>query len=109
MCAVLGGRTSYLNRAESGRRLNLGLGRKTPKSANGGDIGGWDGDLMAFWADRCNSEQRYADPPKFARNALIALDGTLSVAQAYLSPSVVRARPWPPGALASHGKRERGA
>ncbi|MCX3060396.1 glycoside hydrolase domain-containing protein [Streptomyces beihaiensis] len=40
------------------------------KSANGGDVGGWAGDLMTFWADWRNSEQKYADPLKFAHDKL---------------------------------------
>ncbi|MFF4360303.1 glycoside hydrolase domain-containing protein [Streptomyces sp. NPDC001604] len=40
------------------------------KSANGGDVGGWAGDLMTFWADWRNSEQQYADPLKFAHDKL---------------------------------------
>ncbi len=47
------------------------------KSANGGDVGGWAGDLMTFWADWRNSEQQYADPLKFAHDKL-AVPGVAS-------------------------------
>ncbi|WP_030897588.1 glycoside hydrolase domain-containing protein [Streptomyces sp. NRRL F-5126] len=47
------------------------------KSANGGDIGGWAGDLMTFWTDWRNSEQQYADPLQFAHDKL-AVPGVVS-------------------------------
>ncbi|MFF0855366.1 glycoside hydrolase domain-containing protein [Streptomyces sp. NPDC003280] len=47
------------------------------KSANGGDVGGWAGDLMTFWADWRNSEQEYADPLQFA-HAKLAVPGVNS-------------------------------
>jgi hypothetical protein len=40
------------------------------KSANGGDVGGWAGDLMTFWADWRNSEEQYSDPLQFAHDKL---------------------------------------
>ncbi|RNG35351.1 glycoside hydrolase domain-containing protein [Streptomyces botrytidirepellens] len=40
------------------------------KAANGGDVGGWAGDLMTFWADWRNSEEDYADPLQFAHDKL---------------------------------------
>ncbi|MFC1230247.1 MULTISPECIES: glycoside hydrolase domain-containing protein [Streptomyces] len=40
------------------------------KAANGGDVGGWAGDLMTFWADWRNSEEEYADPLQFSHDKL---------------------------------------
>ncbi|GAA1359411.1 glycoside hydrolase domain-containing protein [Streptomyces beijiangensis] len=39
-------------------------------AANGGDVGGWAGDVMTFWADWRNSEEQYADPLQFAHDKL---------------------------------------
>ncbi|MGW5423990.1 glycoside hydrolase domain-containing protein [Streptomyces sp. NPDC003943] len=47
------------------------------KSANGGDVGGWAGDLMTFWTDWRNSEQQYADPLAFA-HAKLGVPGVAS-------------------------------
>ncbi|WP_260635202.1 glycoside hydrolase domain-containing protein [Streptomyces angustmyceticus] len=47
------------------------------KAANGGDVGGWAGDLMTFWADWRNSEQSYANPWQFAHDRL-AVPGVAS-------------------------------
>ena len=47
------------------------------KAANGGDVGGWAGDLMTFWADWRNSEEQYADPLQFAHDRL-AVPGVAS-------------------------------
>jgi hypothetical protein len=47
------------------------------KAANGGDVGGWAGDLMTFWADWRNSEAQYADPLQFAHDRL-AVPGVAS-------------------------------
>ncbi|GHH84689.1 hypothetical protein GCM10018793_49820 [Streptomyces sulfonofaciens] len=46
-------------------------------TANGGDVGGWAGDLMTFWADWRNSEEQYADPLQFAHDKL-AVPGVAS-------------------------------
>ncbi|MCW7988172.1 hypothetical protein XF35_23605 [Streptomyces platensis subsp. clarensis] len=47
------------------------------KAANGGDVGGWAGDLMTFWADWRNSEEQYANPLQFA-HAKLAVPGVAS-------------------------------
>ncbi|WP_329127338.1 DUF1906 domain-containing protein [Streptomyces caniferus] len=47
------------------------------KAANGGDVGGWAGDLMTFWAEWRNSEERYANPWQFAHDKL-AVPGVAS-------------------------------
>ncbi|MFF5105443.1 glycoside hydrolase domain-containing protein [Streptomyces sp. NPDC000134] len=49
----------------------------TKSDANGGDVGGWAGDLMTFWADWRNSEQEYADPQQFCHDRL-AVPGVAS-------------------------------
>lgn len=45
--------------------------------ANGGDVGGWAGDLMTFWSDWRNSEEEYANPRDFAHDKL-AVPGVVS-------------------------------
>ncbi|MFF4244941.1 glycoside hydrolase domain-containing protein [Streptomyces sp. NPDC001822] len=45
--------------------------------ATGGDIAGWGGDIMTFWADWRNSEQEYASPLTFCQ-AKLAIPGTVS-------------------------------
>ncbi|MGW7075485.1 glycoside hydrolase domain-containing protein [Streptomyces sp. NPDC054866] len=40
------------------------------KSANGGDVGGWAGDLMTFYADWRNSEEKYASGRAFCEAKL---------------------------------------
>ncbi|WP_031505767.1 glycoside hydrolase domain-containing protein [Streptomyces megasporus] len=45
--------------------------------ANGGDVGGWAGDLMTFWSDWRNSEQEYADPLAFC-HAKLGVPGVAS-------------------------------
>ncbi|MGW0860819.1 glycoside hydrolase domain-containing protein [Streptomyces koelreuteriae] len=47
------------------------------KGANGGDVGGWAGDLMTFWSDWRNSEEQYADPLAFC-HARLAVPGVSS-------------------------------
>ncbi|EST39492.1 hypothetical protein N566_01705 [Streptomycetaceae bacterium MP113-05] len=47
------------------------------KGANGGDVGGWAGDLMTFWAGWRNSEEEYANPLDFA-HAKLAVPGVAS-------------------------------
>ncbi|GAA3007592.1 hypothetical protein Sfulv_51280 [Streptomyces fulvorobeus] len=46
-------------------------------SATGGDVAGWGGDIMTFWADWRNSEQEYASPLTFSQ-AKLAIPGTVS-------------------------------
>ncbi len=41
-----------------------------PKSANGGDVAGWAGDLMTFYADWRNSEEQYASGQAFCEAKL---------------------------------------
>ncbi|MDX3066031.1 MULTISPECIES: glycoside hydrolase domain-containing protein [Streptomyces] len=45
--------------------------------ATGGDVAGWGGDIMTFWADWRNSEEEYASPLMFCR-AKLAIPGTVS-------------------------------
>ncbi|MDQ0405029.1 MULTISPECIES: glycoside hydrolase domain-containing protein [unclassified Streptomyces] len=47
------------------------------QGANGGDVGGWAGDLMTFWSDWRNSETEYADPLAFC-HARLAVPGVSS-------------------------------
>ncbi|MFF2922509.1 glycoside hydrolase domain-containing protein [Streptomyces celluloflavus] len=68
------------------------------ESANGGDVGGWAGDLMTFWADWRNSEQQYADPLAFAHAKLgvpgvsssFGFDDLIEDADGYLLAQAVR-------------------
>lgn len=46
-------------------------------TATGGDVAGWGGDIMTFWADWRNSEEEYASPLAFCR-AKLAIPGTVS-------------------------------
>jgi peptidoglycan hydrolase-like protein with peptidoglycan-binding domain len=48
-----------------------------PKVANGGDVAGWAGDLMTFYADWRNSEEQYASGREFAA-AKLAVPGVAS-------------------------------
>ena len=41
-----------------------------PKSANGGDVAGWAGDLMTFYADWRNSEEQYSSGQAFCEAKL---------------------------------------
>ncbi|MQS36004.1 glycoside hydrolase domain-containing protein [Streptomyces katsurahamanus] len=45
--------------------------------ANGGDVGGWAGDLMTFWTDWRNSETEYPNPLDFG-HAKLAVPGVTS-------------------------------
>lgn len=45
--------------------------------ANGGDVGGWAGDIMTFWSDWRHSEEEYANPLDFC-HAKLALPGVSS-------------------------------
>ncbi|MEU0070607.1 glycoside hydrolase domain-containing protein [Streptomyces sp. NPDC006332] len=45
--------------------------------ATGGDVAGWGGDIMTFWADWRNSVEEYASPLTFCR-AKLAIPGTVS-------------------------------
>ncbi|MER5433734.1 glycoside hydrolase domain-containing protein [Streptomyces sp. NPDC002588] len=45
--------------------------------ATGGDVAGWGGDIMTFWADWRNSEEQYASPGAFCQ-AKLAVPGTVS-------------------------------
>jgi peptidoglycan hydrolase-like protein with peptidoglycan-binding domain len=45
--------------------------------ANGGDVGGWAGDLMTFWSDWRHSEEEYANPLDFC-HAKLAIPGVSS-------------------------------
>ncbi|HWU09589.1 MAG TPA: glycoside hydrolase domain-containing protein [Streptomyces sp.] len=45
--------------------------------ATGGDVAGWGGDIMTFWADWRNSEEQYASPLTFCQ-AKLAIPGTVS-------------------------------
>ncbi|OKI04843.1 hypothetical protein A6A06_09010 [Streptomyces sp. CB02923] len=47
------------------------------KSANGGDVAGWGGDLMTFYADWRNSEEQYASGKAFC-DAKLAVPGVAS-------------------------------
>nr|WP_308314720.1 glycoside hydrolase domain-containing protein [Streptomyces sp. CNQ085] len=46
-------------------------------TATGGDVAGWGGDIMTFWADWRNSEEEYASPRAFCE-AKLAVPGTVS-------------------------------
>ncbi|MGW5093195.1 glycoside hydrolase domain-containing protein [Streptomyces nodosus] len=68
------------------------------KDANGGDVGGWAGDLMTFWADWRNSDEQYADPLQFAHDKLgvpevsssFGFDDLIEDADGYLLARAVR-------------------
>ncbi|MEU4261866.1 glycoside hydrolase domain-containing protein [Streptomyces sp. NPDC025273] len=47
------------------------------KESTGGDIAGWGGDIMTFWADWRNSVDEYASPLTFCQ-AKLAIPGTVS-------------------------------
>ncbi|WP_234440869.1 DUF6192 family protein, partial [Streptomyces rimosus] len=47
------------------------------KESTGGDIAGWGGDIMTFWADWRNAVDEYASPLAFCQ-AKLAIPGTVS-------------------------------
>ncbi|MYV47369.1 glycoside hydrolase domain-containing protein [Streptomyces sp. SID2888] len=46
-------------------------------TATGGDVAGWGGDIMTFWTDWRNSEEKYASPLAFCQ-AKLGIPGTVS-------------------------------